>query len=616
MAKPEEDVPPISEETLDMIDGQVKKGKARKFFLIYKGASIKTLVVFKKGAFGPKVMQAKKDGFKGEVCYGVVTGSGKNLFFQLPANGDVAAAMKVDGFCDKPPCKKTKLKEFLAGCGLAYKPSFHMITTLADAPDPESQDDTDYAAPPAGSEAGDDDAPPAAPPPPPQAAAAETQPTAANEAAPQSAVTAAEFMTRLKALKPDLDKVVAANVAASQDAKLKASEAGAFARQQDFDQASGALDELEELVKQGLAELAAQPAAAEGNAAEAFAARFKALLPQIKAAAGTPIGDEAKTKAGEAGGLARKQDFAAASQILDQVEELMARAATEAAAASTSPSAPSAQELAAQLTGLRPAIDALLQLMPGAKGSLYGSLTAIAGDIKAAKLEPAAQALEQLRTQVSGLESKAQPMQDRILALAPDLEDGKRFKPEDFSKLTAAFSMATESFQNGDVDRAGLILDRLQPRLAELLAQPEMSDAERMDIPDGIVEQRRQELEKLFRQRIDADKIEAQADVRRVESAVEQMEADPAPAELAAAIQEVLDDLYEQTADSLLAALESGSRKEVMNALAQERANIMNNELVQHLQSANSDLSVSIGVMDRFESLFSDVKAQVEQVAA
>lgn len=70
MAKPD-DLPGIDQATAEALEGQVKKGKARKFFLIYKGASIKTLVVFKKGPFGPKVMSAKKSGFKGDVTYGL-----------------------------------------------------------------------------------------------------------------------------------------------------------------------------------------------------------------------------------------------------------------------------------------------------------------------------------------------------------------------------------------------------------------------------------------------------------------------------------------------------------------------------------------------------------------
>ena len=71
-----EDALAISEESKAMLEDHVKKGKARKFILITKGASIKTLIVFKKGPYGPKIMAAKKEGFKGEATCGVVTGKG------------------------------------------------------------------------------------------------------------------------------------------------------------------------------------------------------------------------------------------------------------------------------------------------------------------------------------------------------------------------------------------------------------------------------------------------------------------------------------------------------------------------------------------------------------
>ncbi len=74
---PSEDPAAINAETIDMIEGQVKKGKVRKFFLITKGSSIQSLGVFKKGQFGPKIMEAKKNGFKGEVSYGVVSGAAR-----------------------------------------------------------------------------------------------------------------------------------------------------------------------------------------------------------------------------------------------------------------------------------------------------------------------------------------------------------------------------------------------------------------------------------------------------------------------------------------------------------------------------------------------------------
>ncbi|MCM2369895.1 hypothetical protein [Aporhodopirellula aestuarii] len=228
MAK--EDLPPISEDTIEMIESQVKKGKARKFFLIYKGASIKTLVVFKKGPFGPKIMKAKKDGFKGDVCYGVVTGSGKNLFFQLPANGEVAAAMKVESWEEKPPTKKAKLREFLNGCGLSFKPEFNMITKISDAPDPESESDIPVPPPPPGSAVAEDD----------ESRVPKTEEKETGDD-PMSA-----YKERFQSILPRIKDAAGSELGL--DAKLKASESGVFARKKDFDTAHDLLDQAEEIL--------------------------------------------------------------------------------------------------------------------------------------------------------------------------------------------------------------------------------------------------------------------------------------------------------------------------------------------------------------------------------
>ena len=156
MAK-DKDLAAIDDESVDMLQKQVKKGKARKFFLVYRGASIKTLVVFKKGPFAPKVLKAKKEGHKGEIAYGVVTGSGQNLFFQMAGNDRVAEAMKVDSVVESPPVKKTKFKEFLKDNGLDVKPSFHIITNLGDAPNPDADSEVPLAPPLPGSEVGEDE---------------------------------------------------------------------------------------------------------------------------------------------------------------------------------------------------------------------------------------------------------------------------------------------------------------------------------------------------------------------------------------------------------------------------------------------------------------------------
>ena len=97
MAKAEpkdDDLPAIDDDSRDMLEDDVKKGKARKFILVCKGAQIRSLVVFKKGPYGPRINSTKSSGFRGEFYCGVVTGKGVNLNLQLPGNQLVSDAMK------------------------------------------------------------------------------------------------------------------------------------------------------------------------------------------------------------------------------------------------------------------------------------------------------------------------------------------------------------------------------------------------------------------------------------------------------------------------------------------------------------------------------------------
>ena len=119
------------------------------------------------------------------------------------------------------------------------------------------------------------------------------------------------FNERLKALLPEVK--AAAGTPPGDEAKLKVSEAGVLARKKDFVQANALLDQAEAALKKSAA-------GTNGDPTALFNERLKALLPEVKAAAGTPPGDEAKLKVSEAGVLARKKDFVQANSLLDQAE--------------------------------------------------------------------------------------------------------------------------------------------------------------------------------------------------------------------------------------------------------------------------------------------------------
>lgn len=110
----------VTDETKDCLE-QVKKGKARKFVLLTKGPDIVSLIVYKKGAVSKFVKQAKAEG-TGLPCFGVITGKGMDINFQLAVT---------DGF-DKAPVKTLVLKKYLEEeAEFKCKPLFEIVENSA-----------------------------------------------------------------------------------------------------------------------------------------------------------------------------------------------------------------------------------------------------------------------------------------------------------------------------------------------------------------------------------------------------------------------------------------------------------------------------------------------------
>lgn len=172
------------------------------------------------------------------------------------------------------------------------------------------------------------DEPPPAPPLPPGKPGATANAPAPTTDAPAPAPggetesdPSAAFNARLAALLPRL-KTAAPERA--QDLKLKASEAGLFARKKDFAKANALLDEAEKLLGSGIPPAPPLPPGGKEPGA-AFNARLAALVPKVQAArtAGHPAAADIALKVSEAGVFARKKDFEAAGARLDEAEELL-----------------------------------------------------------------------------------------------------------------------------------------------------------------------------------------------------------------------------------------------------------------------------------------------------
>jgi len=127
MAREDDDddsLPPLGENTDKFLD-QAKKGQPRSFLLVCKGNKVKYLAVKKKPVKKNELNDAKKSGYKGEGYFGVITGKGMELVFNLSS---------ADGYTAEP-VKDKILKDFLEEkANFKCKPTIAIVATLPDIP--------------------------------------------------------------------------------------------------------------------------------------------------------------------------------------------------------------------------------------------------------------------------------------------------------------------------------------------------------------------------------------------------------------------------------------------------------------------------------------------------
>ncbi|MFY9459025.1 MAG: hypothetical protein WAP57_04635, partial [Aquabacterium commune] len=166
-----------------------------------------------------------------------------------------------------------------------------------------------------------------------EAGAAPTVPAAPGAPAPTAApASVGNDATEQAAFQQRLSRIVAAlpglPTDIAKEAKLKASEAGVFARKQEWARASALLGLAERMIEKNGAAPAAparSPAAeaakpaGDGDTAKAFNARLAQAVDALKQAPAS-VAAEAKLKVSEAGYFARKQDFTQANALLDEAQ--------------------------------------------------------------------------------------------------------------------------------------------------------------------------------------------------------------------------------------------------------------------------------------------------------
>jgi hypothetical protein len=316
----DDDIPAIDDESREMLESDVKKGKARKFILVCKGAQIRSLVVFKKGPYGPRINKTKKSGFRGEFYCGVVTGKGVNVNLQLPGNPAVSAAMNAEGnVYEDVPCKISKLRSFFAEeAELKFKPEITIVTSLSDISVVDEDDTSDS---------------------PTDAASAVAAADVNGDAAAGAAAAATDDFLKQK-LQDALSKLtphIKSAIAAAPNRKNELLQQAAGIRSAIED---GQLNDAKtELVAYGalLKQIAAggstdavpaAPPVAPDQASGEYERRLKALMPGLKQAlsAGGPLVSELKAKAEQAQSLHKRKLHDASLAALDGLEKLIASA--------------------------------------------------------------------------------------------------------------------------------------------------------------------------------------------------------------------------------------------------------------------------------------------------
>lgn len=480
----------------------VKKKKLRKFVLIAKGVSILQLVVFRKGQFTTQLQKALKSGPKGPGRFwGIAEGSGVDVVFKLSID---------DGFT-VDPVKPIALKAYLKEhTGTAFKPRFEFVSQAAlDAAAKEAEEsdplgDTANSSPtgdsmgPVGQDAAASPAPVTDSPA--TATAAEpaqaeqspagnetNEPTeAAVQAGDGDAGRRAELQQQFDALTAKVAAAVSAYPAESEDLEELASEFRQSLSVNDLIVAAEWLEKLTEALDDlpEQAPSSAAPALAGNDSAEAsvgqddskeFAQRFKALLPKIKQAAGTPLGDEAKRIASQAAGLAQAKDYTQAGGFLDQIDSLFLQAPAPGIEANSDAVSAEAAELAESLKQLKPKLQEAVTQHAEFKAELVAAAKKLANEIRLQQLPAARQSLEQLQAKISELLSATNapppsppplPVSDpaaeftsRLTALMPQLKAAINSSVGD--KLKELANDARGQSAKGEHEQASAGLDKL-----------------------------------------------------------------------------------------------------------------------------------------------------------
>ena len=284
---------------------EAKKGKPRKFVIVKDGTQIDRIIIFKKGPFEKAIRAARQEGGTGEIYYGMLSGDGTDIRFELST---------ADGFTT-PPGPDVRLKEFLReASGLKLEPTY-VIVDKPTAEQADDESDTDESE---------------------ESQATESAIADGGSSAKQES-SEDKFVRFLKSILPHVKRALATKTSMSDELQQCVREAQEFGRRREFDPGLAALRKVGELTKKALAEAeTAGPAAQakeapkQSNAAketrrQQWNTRLEEVEPRFESAvAGSAENvDKLQKVMAYAQNEARQQRFVKALVGLDRLEKLL-----------------------------------------------------------------------------------------------------------------------------------------------------------------------------------------------------------------------------------------------------------------------------------------------------
>lgn len=562
MAREDDDddasLPPIGDGTVDFL-AEAKKGKPRNFLLIAKGNKVKYLVVSKKPIKKAKITEAKKLGYKGEAFIGVITGSGQQLVFNLAI---------ADGY-ESEPCKEKSLKDFLdEHAEFKCLPSFAIVATPPEVP----FDDEESSHP---------------------------------------------LIARFMRLAPLVDKASTARPDQHLEIKQRESTLRALLQDEDTRESSGSKIDEFEVYLNGLItqqpEVVQTPVSGGSDLANKLAEALKRLKPLLEQAVVAHPARKGELIASmtKCAGEIKSQQFDQAKVNIVALGALLKTLLTPDTNASNPQN--TASEVMDRLVVVREKLESVRGLGAEKTPTFEKILALTEKQLADGKSSEAKVSLDKLEPALDALLQPLMQFMQLWNDLSARLGEAIKKNPQAAASLNFAYQTALEQAQSGQISVAEQTLQKLVGDIQTAIETAAKTDTERFGIREGIVAEQREKLQSFFEERVKQAKLDAAQEVAAIESAVAELGADEDPKQLAQAIVGALNEMYDEVRETLNSSLESDSHDKVLSTASELRNAIEANPLMQHLQTAKTELGADAALLDRFSDLFTDVEQRVNE---